>query len=407
MPKSKREVDGSVYLHIIHSALFAGSVRQKFKNNSRFFYGKNNVMAIALGKNPSTEYASELSKVSGLLKGECGLMFTNEDSETVKKYFEELIIADFARSGQTAISTVKLHEGPLTQFSFSLEPQLRKLGLPTKLDKGIVTLISDYVVCKENDKLTPDQCRLLKFLDYKMSTFHVKLSVHWSKNKDLRFVDLKLSSKKPLCCWIFYPNVMASSPFFYFSSVSYAIWNMKGNGTSNYVRNFLTFLNKVLRQSEGPVINKSPSTKNTQKQPQTTFVPAEVSQPSRNVKFSESRAYFGVDKRELLDKTTASSQAYLEEFNASAHKRKVVVSFLSSFAAICFYFWYSRKDYDGFLNAPKYEVIPTLKRYALRQQIERARDSGKDTTYLEAALAYVDVEEAVLQAEENAFRLHR
>lgn len=86
-------------------------------------------MAIALGKTPSTEYANELNKVSstlfkinsfwiisvlietpdaknfqfflmryncyiviliflkvsGLLKGECGLMFTNEDRETLEK----------------------------------------------------------------------------------------------------------------------------------------------------------------------------------------------------------------------------------------------------------------------------------------------------------------------------------
>ncbi|VDO55054.1 unnamed protein product [Onchocerca flexuosa] len=92
-------------------------------------------------------------------------------------------MSDFARCGQTAISTVELSEGPLMQFPFSIEPQLRKLGLPTKLEKAVVTLISDYVVCKEGDKLTADQCRLLKLLNYKMSTFHVKLTAHWSKKK--------------------------------------------------------------------------------------------------------------------------------------------------------------------------------------------------------------------------------
>lgn len=64
-----------------------------------------------------------------------------------------------------------------------------------------------------------------------------------------------------------------------------------------------------------------------------------------------------------------------------------------------------RKDYNGFLNAPKYEVVPTLKRYVLRQQIEEAHKSGKDTTYLKAALEYVDVEEAIYRAEEGAFTL--
>ncbi|EFO25583.1 ribosomal protein L10 domain-containing protein [Loa loa] len=163
-------------------------IRQKYKNNSRFFYGKNNVMAIALGKNPCTEYAHELNKVSGLLKGECGLMFTNEDHEIIKKYFDELYTLDFARCGQVAASTIELCEGPLMQFPFSLEPQLRKLGLPTKLEKGIVTLISHYTVCKDGDKLTADQCRLLKLLNYKLSTFHVKLSAHWSKHKGFTYI---------------------------------------------------------------------------------------------------------------------------------------------------------------------------------------------------------------------------
>lgn len=66
---------------------------------------------------------------------------------------------------------------------------------------------------------------------------------------------------------------------------------------------------------------------------------------------------------------------------------------------------YFRKEYDGFLNAPRYEVVPTMKRYFLRRQIEKAQKAGKDTTYLEACLAYVDVEEAVLRAEDGAFTL--
>ena len=42
-----------------------------------------------------------------------------------------------------------------------MEPQLRKLGLHTSLRKGIVTLDTDYVICKKGDKLTADQARLL------------------------------------------------------------------------------------------------------------------------------------------------------------------------------------------------------------------------------------------------------
>ena len=42
-----------------------------------------------------------------------------------------------------------------------MEPELRKLGLPTMLVNGIVTLSRDHVVCREGEKLTPEQAQLL------------------------------------------------------------------------------------------------------------------------------------------------------------------------------------------------------------------------------------------------------
>ncbi|VDM53111.1 unnamed protein product [Angiostrongylus costaricensis] len=111
-------------------------VRQRFKANSRFFFGKNNVMAIALGRDPSSEYARELHKVSQRLQGQCGLMFTLLSKAKVTSVLKELSTADYARAGYMARETISLQEGPLPQFAFSMEPQLRKLGLPTKLDKG-------------------------------------------------------------------------------------------------------------------------------------------------------------------------------------------------------------------------------------------------------------------------------
>lgn len=43
---------------------------------------------------------------------------------------------DCARAGNVAQMAVTLDKGPLEQFSHSMEPQLRQLGLPTALKKG-------------------------------------------------------------------------------------------------------------------------------------------------------------------------------------------------------------------------------------------------------------------------------
>ena len=52
------------------------------------------------------------------------------------RYFADYRVIDYARSGTEATQTVVLEEGPLPEFSHSMEPQLRQLGLPTALKKG-------------------------------------------------------------------------------------------------------------------------------------------------------------------------------------------------------------------------------------------------------------------------------
>lgn len=68
---------------------------------------------------------------------------------------------DYARSGFVTSETVELPAGPLPDFSHSIEPHLRQLGLPTSLQKGVVTLLQDYTVCEEGQTLTPEQARIL------------------------------------------------------------------------------------------------------------------------------------------------------------------------------------------------------------------------------------------------------
>lgn len=113
-----------------------------------------------------------------LLRGNVGLLFTNEDNSVVKDWFESYYEMDHARSGFVATQRVALDEGkyiilsylflslslfsgPLDQFPHSIEPHLRSLGLPTKLQKGKVHLLQDHVICNPGDTLTPEQARLL------------------------------------------------------------------------------------------------------------------------------------------------------------------------------------------------------------------------------------------------------
>ncbi|EYB84248.1 hypothetical protein Y032_0320g2384 [Ancylostoma ceylanicum] len=158
-------------------------VRQRFKTNSRFFFGKNNVMAIALGKDASSEYAPELHLVSKQLQGQCGLMFTLLSKAKVTSILKEMSFADHARAGHIARETISIPEGPLPQFAFSMEPQLRKLGLPTKLEKGTIVLYQDYEICKAGEPITAEQAKILKLFDYKLAEFKINLVSQWDKEQ--------------------------------------------------------------------------------------------------------------------------------------------------------------------------------------------------------------------------------
>ncbi|KAJ8932307.1 hypothetical protein NQ314_014765 [Rhamnusium bicolor] len=116
------------------------------------------------------------------LKGQCGLLFTDTPNEEVMEWFSNFSVDEFARSGFKVNKTIKLDEGPLPQFPHAMEPYLReKLGLPTKLDKGVVTLIKDFEVCKSGNVLTPEQARILELFDHKLATFKLRLKAKWTK----------------------------------------------------------------------------------------------------------------------------------------------------------------------------------------------------------------------------------
>jgi len=57
-----------------------------FNNNYlafRFFFGKNKVMSLALGRSRSDEYRPGLRKISRQLQGQTGLFFTNASEQEV------------------------------------------------------------------------------------------------------------------------------------------------------------------------------------------------------------------------------------------------------------------------------------------------------------------------------------
>ena len=105
----------------------------------------------------------------------------DEKFAQVVSYFNQLAEPDFARTGGQATETVVLDKGPLPDFGHSMEPQLRQMGMPVSLVRGVVTLLEDFTVCTEGATLTSEQARILKLLGHQQADFKLNLVGGWDK----------------------------------------------------------------------------------------------------------------------------------------------------------------------------------------------------------------------------------
>ncbi|KAI1423608.1 ribosomal protein L10-domain-containing protein [Xylaria sp. FL1777] len=181
-------------------------VRQEL-SDSRLFFGKTKLMARALGHTPEDSQADNLHQLTPYLKGAVGLLFTNREPASLLAYFADLSQVDFARAGAVATREFVIPRGVVMStagevpaehdvpMGHTVEPELRRLGVPTRMVKGRVVLEDapdnadadadedvkrGYVVCRPGDVLDSRQTRLLKLFSVCMAEFRVRVLAYWS-----------------------------------------------------------------------------------------------------------------------------------------------------------------------------------------------------------------------------------
>lgn len=148
-------------------------------SKARIFFGKNRVLDFVLKRDLSE--TSERNKFCDLLKAQVAVVATSAP-EKVKNILSFTGERDFSRAGCIATMDVVLPAGkPLHQvydpevlLPTSMENQLRLNGLTgLRRDKTGLHLVLDapHTICKEGDKLTADQARLLKAFGVMMADF--------------------------------------------------------------------------------------------------------------------------------------------------------------------------------------------------------------------------------------------
>ncbi|KAH7328599.1 putative 60S acidic ribosomal protein P0 [Stachybotrys elegans] len=162
-------------------------------SDCRLFFGKTKLMAKALGQTDSEALVPGIEGLSRYISGSVGLLLTNRPAESIIEYFDKLTHVDFARAGVAATRDFTIPPGVVyatagevpaeydVPMEHSIEPELRRLGVPTRMVKGKVVLGDEngegegYRVCKEGDVLDSRQTRLLKLFSVCLSEFKVKV----------------------------------------------------------------------------------------------------------------------------------------------------------------------------------------------------------------------------------------
>lgn len=121
------------------------------------------------------------------LKGNVGLLFTSQDPEQIVEFCEGFAQTTYARAGTAPPYGFKVPAGVVysrggeipveddVAVGHSIEPTMRKLGMPTRLVKGKVVLEEDFEVAKPGKKMDSNQTALLKLFGVQMAEFRVRL----------------------------------------------------------------------------------------------------------------------------------------------------------------------------------------------------------------------------------------
>lgn len=62
-----------------------------------------------------------------------------------------------------------------------MEPELRRLGLPTRLDNEVILVTEDYTICREGEDVNGAQAALLRHFGHQLGSFIIEPAACWLK----------------------------------------------------------------------------------------------------------------------------------------------------------------------------------------------------------------------------------
>lgn len=144
-------------------------IRAALRGKATVLMGKNTQMRRVMRLVAADGYP-DLLKLVALIKGNVGLIFTNESIKAIRDQVSEFKVPAAAKAGTFAPVDVWVPAGP-TGLDPGQTAFFQSLGIPTKIAKGSIEILNAVHLIKAGDKVGSSEVALLAKLNIKPFTY--------------------------------------------------------------------------------------------------------------------------------------------------------------------------------------------------------------------------------------------
>lgn len=207
-------------------------VRKSLRGEGVVLMGKNTMVRRAI-----RGFLSELPEYEKLLpfiKGNVGFIFTNSDLKAIREVITSNVVAAPARAGAVAPKDVWVPAG-----NTGMEPGktsfFQALGVPTKIARGFIEIVSDVKVVEAGSKVGPSEASLLNLLNISPFTYGLTVAQVYDNGQVFPSTILDITDDELVSHFVSAINVIASVSL----AVGYPTLPSVGHSVINHYKNVL------------------------------------------------------------------------------------------------------------------------------------------------------------------------
>lgn len=207
-------------------------VRKSLRGTGVVLMGKNTMVRRAVRGFLSD--LPEYEKLLPFIKGNVGFVFTNADLKEIRDVITSNVVAAPARAGAVAPADVWIPAG-----NTGMEPGktsfFQALGVPTKIARGTIEIVSDVKVVEENAKVGPSEATLLNMLNISPFTYGLTVEQVYDNGQVFPATILDITDDELVGHFVSAINVIASISL----AVGYPTLPSVGHSIVNHYKNVL------------------------------------------------------------------------------------------------------------------------------------------------------------------------